>query len=177
MAYQDTNLVHNPATGTVAPAAWGDQVRDNLEFLIDPPACSISAAGVTVASATTVVLGSTNGLENYDNDAMHNDSSNRSRITINTPGRYLALATMNTDAYQGANNAFVRFLFRLNGTTSFGGDRIKNGTPTAAEATRLGATRSFVLAATDYLEVTTDHNLGGSIQMTLDEFQVIFLTR
>jgi hypothetical protein len=176
MAYQDPNLVHNPATGTVAPAAWGDQIRDCLEFLVDPPACSISAPGVSVPSGTTVVLGATTGLENYDNDAMHNDSSNRSRIIINTAGRYLAMATMNTSVFTGTLNAYVRFLFRVNGTTSVGGDRIKNST--ADEAIRLNASRSLVLVAGDYVEVTCDTTLGGSaITVTLDEFQMTYLTR
>lgn len=33
MAYADLNSIHNPATGTSPPATWGDQVRDNDEYL------------------------------------------------------------------------------------------------------------------------------------------------
>lgn len=33
MAYADLNTIHNPSTGTSPPASWGDQVRDNFEFL------------------------------------------------------------------------------------------------------------------------------------------------
>ena len=33
MAYSDLNGIHNPATGTSPPATWGDQVRDNDEYL------------------------------------------------------------------------------------------------------------------------------------------------
>ncbi len=31
MAYVDLNTIHNPATGTIPPATWGDQIRDNFE--------------------------------------------------------------------------------------------------------------------------------------------------
>jgi hypothetical protein len=175
--YVDLNTIHNPATGTVAPATWGDQIRDNFEFLIDPPACSISqAASQTVASSTTVVMGTT-ALENYDNDAMHSDSTNRSRITVSTAGRYLAIATVFTDAFLGGNNAFYRFLFRKNGSTSIGGFRMKNTPLNATEAVRIAASRTLIMAATDYIEVTFDHTLGGSIEVTLDELQMTFLTR
>ena len=30
MAYVDLNTIHNPATGTIPPATWGDQIRDNF---------------------------------------------------------------------------------------------------------------------------------------------------
>jgi hypothetical protein len=33
VAYVDLNTIHNPATGFAPPAAWGDQVRDNDEYL------------------------------------------------------------------------------------------------------------------------------------------------
>lgn len=33
MAYADLNGIHNPSTGGVAPASWGDQVRDNFEAI------------------------------------------------------------------------------------------------------------------------------------------------
>lgn len=33
MAYADLQGIHNPATGNSPPAAWGDQARDNDEYL------------------------------------------------------------------------------------------------------------------------------------------------
>lgn len=35
--YNDPNNAHNPATGTAAPAAWGDLVRDDLQALYGKP--------------------------------------------------------------------------------------------------------------------------------------------
>jgi len=31
MPYTDLNTIHDPATGTIAPASWGDQIRTNQE--------------------------------------------------------------------------------------------------------------------------------------------------
>lgn len=33
MAYSDLASIHNPTTGTAAPATWGDQVNDNSAYL------------------------------------------------------------------------------------------------------------------------------------------------
>jgi hypothetical protein len=174
LQYVDPNTIHNPATGTAIPAAWGDQVRDNLESHEDPPVCSISDSAVTVNSATLVVLGAT-GTENFDNDAMHSNVTNRSRITIQTAGRYLFLGNAFTDSFTGTLHAFVRISFRIDGTTAVGGTQLKNST--ATEAVRLTAARSLVLTAGQYVEMTTQHSLSGSVQVTLDEFLGIRLTR
>lgn len=34
--YADLDTIHNPAPGAAAPAAWGDQVRENFERLAKP---------------------------------------------------------------------------------------------------------------------------------------------
>ena len=49
--YVDLNTIHNPTTGGVPPALWGDTVRDNLEALARPPRCKLG--GSHVASNTT----------------------------------------------------------------------------------------------------------------------------
>jgi hypothetical protein len=174
--YVDTQTIHNPATGTVAPATWGDQVRDNLEFLVDPPVCSISDTSAAVASGLTpVVLGAT-ATENFDNDAMHSNVTNRSRITIQTAGRYLFLGSILTDSYLGAGNAFFRITFRIDGSTAIGGAQLKRF-DNITEAVRLTAARSLVLSASQYVELTCTQNNGGSINVTLDELVAIYLTR
>ncbi len=176
MAYADLNTIHDPATGTVAPAAWGDQVRDNFEFLVDPPVCSIAdPTGSSVATATTVALGAA-ATESFDNDAMHSDVTDRGRITVQTPGRYLLMGTVFYSPHVGADTAFIRVSLRVNGVTAYGGMQIK-GQAAADEGIRIQATRSLVLAAGDYVEVTTFHSLGGTITATLDEFLAMFLTR
>lgn len=51
-------------------------------------------------------------VEDFDTDTMHSTVSNTSRITIQTPGKYLLLGTVSTSA-----NATAQAAFRVNGTT------------------------------------------------------------
>ena len=177
MSYIDPNTIHNPVTGTVAPAAWGDQIRDNLEFLVDPPACSVTdLTGTSVPSNTLTVLGGT-GTENFDNDAMHSDVTNRGRITIQTPGRYLFLATIAYTSHTGADTAFIRVSLRVNGTTSYAGMIVK-GQAAATSEVKIQATRALPLVAGDYVEITTLHTLVGTVNpVWVEEFFAMFLTR
>lgn len=50
MAFVDLNTVHNPAAGAVAPAAWGDAVRDNDQ---DLDARTTGTTAVVETSETT----------------------------------------------------------------------------------------------------------------------------
>jgi hypothetical protein len=173
VAYVDLNTIHNPATGTVAPAAWGDQVRDNFEFLINPPACSVSSNDdqVFLANDTTTVVPAPN--ESFDNDGMHSTVSNTSRITIQTAGRYLFMATARFDS--NGSGGMRRVSLLVNGTSSYGGMQIIGA---ANDPVRIQATRALVLSAGEYVETTAWQNSGsGLIGVTLDEFFVKYITR
>lgn len=170
MPYVDLNTLHNPATGTIAPASWGDQARDNLEFLIDPPTCSVfNSAAQSIANVTTVSLLADS--ENFDNDAMHSTVTNTSRITAQTAGRYLFIATVSYAT--GTGRRVTSFL--KNGTTVINGATV----PAVAGGVvdRISIARSVVMAAGDYLEVQANHNNGANLNVTLDEFVAMFLTR
>lgn len=70
------------ATGQPLPAAVVQQIRDNEEFLISPPVCSVfNSTVISVANAGggTVM---THDSEKYDSDAMHSTSSNTSLSLI-----------------------------------------------------------------------------------------------
>lgn len=167
MTYVDLNTIHNPATGTIAPAAWGDQIRDNLEFLIDPPACSVSSGNQSVNSGTPTVL--TAGTENFDNDGMHSTVSNTSRITIQTAGRYLFMSV--ASFAQPSGSATLSFL--IDGATSQNGVLL----PVTGGTTRLIAVRLFTLAVGQYVETRVTQDSGGAINIALIEFGATFLTR
>ena len=170
MPYVDLNTIHNPATGTVPPASWGDQVRDNLEFLIDPPTVSaFHSVAVSVATATTVALAANS--ENFDNNAMHSTVTNNSRITIQTAGRYLFFASVGFDT--GATGV-RQIVFRINGGATFGNLQTAGaGGGTIA----LSTTGSAVLVVGDYVEVLARHTQGANLDVTLSEFGALFMTR
>ncbi len=171
MTYVDLNTIHNPATGTVAPAAWGDQVRDNLEFLIDPPACSVyNSAAVSLANGAATVLGADS--ENYDNDSMHSTVTNTSRVTAQTAGRYLVIASVRFDANATGNRQID---FYINGVLLTGGVILGNAGST--NSTVLNLSKAAVLAAGDYVEVSATQRSGGALNATLVEFLAYLMTR
>lgn len=93
MGYVDLATIHNPATGGIAPASWGDQVRDNFVAIANPPRCSISHSTTqSVTNATWTAMSA--DTEEYDTDAMHSTVTNNSRITIVTAGLYLVTAAV-----------------------------------------------------------------------------------
>ncbi len=172
MAYVDTNTIHNPATGTVAPAAWGDQVRDNLEFLIDPPAVSLSGAATSATNGTIVTL--TCNTENFDNDAMHSTVTNPTRITAQTAGRYDVTAVVRYDFTAGGGGRLLQFF--VNGTTQYNVAQV-GSTTVASRDTIISGGRKIVLNAGDYVELRARQDSGGTINITCDEFAATFLTR
>lgn len=55
--YADLDTIHNPAPGDSAPAAWGDQVRENFERLAKPYRAKVrrtTAQSIPNAAATPI---------------------------------------------------------------------------------------------------------------------------
>ena len=171
MPYVDPQTVNNPTAGQPIPAAWGDVVRDDLEFLIGPPACSVyaSAAQVVADGISTVAL--TANSERFDNDSMHSTATNTSRITATRAGRYLFIATVQFAANATGNR---RMAFRVNGTTTYESTLVG---ATATNSIVTTAPAMFTLAATDYVECMVWQTSGGNLNVTLLEFGATFLTR
>lgn len=85
MPYVDPGDV---VTGTPIATTWGDNVRNSLQFLANPPACRVhnSSTQSLTNNVTTALLFNT---ERFDTDAMHSTSTLTSRITFNTAGIYV----------------------------------------------------------------------------------------
>lgn len=165
----DTIAVINP--GDPVPAAWFQQARDNQEFLIDPPACSVfNSVGQTLTDATTTVL--TADSENFDNDGMHDLVTNNSRITIQTAGRFMFTSAVSFNPNSTGNR---RTNFRVNGVTDLSGQPTITGT--ATQATGMVNTRPITLAAGDFVEVTAAQTSSGNLDAFLREFAATFITR
>lgn len=159
--YVDPQSVHNPATGTSPPASWGDTVRADLEFLVQPPSCRVSRiAALTVANATETAVPFT-ATDSWDSDAFHDTVTNNTRITIPTGlgGRYLLSANCFFDNGTTTGNYMLRW--RLNGTTAIS-DAMAPG---ASLGTRLSNTTVYALNAGDYVEVTVYQSSGGSLSL------------
>jgi hypothetical protein len=165
MAFVDPNTIHNPATSSVAPAAWGDVVRDDLVYLATPPQAKVSlTANLSVTNNTTTVPGFTT--EAWDTDGIHSTTVNTGRFTIVTAGKYELTASVLWDI----NAAGVRILtIRKGGATSL------NYCPVDASTGAMGAfnvgqqcqARDSANAG-DYYEITVYQNSGGALNVLAD---------
>lgn len=170
MAYVDIATLQTIATGQPFQAATLQQIRDNQEFFVDPPACSVYASSAQSVSNNSLT-GLTADSENYDNDSMHSTSSNPQRITIQTAGRYLVSATVSF----ALNSSGIRFVeFFVNDSTRHFGQTI---VPSTSDGMQVTATRTLVLNVGDYVSVRVRQTSGGSLVVELLEFVALFQTR
>ncbi len=168
MPYVDPNTVHNPATATVAPASWGDTVRDDLEFLVAPPQFAARATATqNVSTATDTVL--TAPTEDYDTNSMHSTTTNTSRGTAVTAGKYRCSAIVAWDS-DTTGRREVRFL--VNGSTQHPCSVIA-----AVAGLTSNITKTLVLAANDYVEVQVWQNSGTTRTPQLLQFAMRFEAR
>ena len=177
MAYADLTTIQATDPGDPLTAAWCDQVRDNEEFFIDPPTCAIYSSSAQSVSTNTVTA-LTADSERFDNDSMHSTSSNTSRITIQTEGRYLLGCVVRFAFFAAVQPRLVQFRFNGNASTVVNVGQLGSvpDTVTVRDTIISGATAE-VFTAGDYIEVTARQETGGSLNVTLDNFFAIFLTR
>lgn len=168
MAYADLNTLHNPATGTIPPASWGDQVRDNDEFLIATPQCTI--AGTIAQAVTTGTTGEALvGVESIDTDSMHTGSS--ATVTMQTAGKYELTTTVQFDS-GSTNRCFVKFI--IEGTNYSVAQTAPVG---GGFSTILSGTRHYDATAGDEAEVWVAHDKGSDLDVTLLEFTAKWIGR
>jgi hypothetical protein len=170
--YVDLNAIHTPATGTVPPAAWGTQIRDNDEWLIDPPYCSVFASSAqSVNDSTTTAL--TANSENFDNDGMHSTVSNTSRITATHAGRYQFIASVNYAAHATGTRQVA---MRVDGSTIIS-PNVQVASAGGSFSTALTLVANIVLTVGQYVECVVVQRAGVALNCTLTEFSAMFVTR
>ena len=147
MAYQ------TPRTWTTAElvtaAMLNQDIRDNVSFLANPPACRVyhnAAQSITDAAEITVAFNS----ERFDTAAMHDTVTNNSRITIPVAGLYIV--TFNGEIAAAADYTLLTVRFVVNNATNIA----RSAIGTVANATQtpgLHLSTLYKFAAADYVDV------------------------
>lgn len=74
---------------TITAALLNTHLRDNLNYLYDPPGClAIRTSNQSITSGSQTVV-NFNSTDVFDTDTMHDTSTNPDRITPNTSGAYV----------------------------------------------------------------------------------------
>lgn len=161
MPYVDPQSVSNPTTGQPILAAWGDAVRDGLEYMArNRPRCRVYR-GSNQTLTTAVAAAITFNLERNDTGGMHSTVTNTSRITVPS----------GEDGYYDIG-ASIRFA--SNSTGSRRADLTVNGSTVIAQAivppvngdvTVLNLSTIYPLVATDYIEIICTQTSGGNLDV------------
>lgn len=140
-------------------AQFNQDIRDNVSFLANPPACRVyhsTTQSLTDATETTLVFDS----ERYDTNSMHSTAVNTGRITFATAGLYLV--TGHIELAAATDYADLYLMIRLNGAGS-GIALVRDADPGAFSATRLLTVATvYKMAAADYVELRAYQDNTGS---------------
>lgn len=166
MAYVDPQTVHNPSVGGVIPAAWGDAVRDAIDYLANPPVGLFEGAATTCAHNTWTDLAFST--EIADASGIHTGTAKY--VTIADAGIYQC-----TTLVEFVSNATgLRSIeFEVNNTTSYTAGSFEAA---SSSTTNIPGTRHLVLAAGDTVKVRGRQTSGGSLDATVREFCIRFVS-
>ena len=143
------NTFTDVATGDVYTAAAHNDVLENINNYRVPPMCRVKqTSGQSVAYNTNVILSFDD--EDFDTDAMHDNATNNSRITINTAGVYLVVAGIR---YTAGVSTTTRISVLKNGGSAGIDERGPNNTRSGQQVTGY-----YNLAVADYLEAEVYQN-------------------
>jgi hypothetical protein len=142
------------------------ELRDSLDFLLNPPACHVyDGAGVVLTNATSTLI--TWSAELFDTDTMHSTSSNTSRIVFTTAGTYCIKINLSVPA---ATYTVFTINARLNAAgSSSGGTSLRTEAFDDHTMQNIGTwvwERPF--SAADYIEFFVTQTSGAN--RTLDAF-------
>jgi hypothetical protein len=141
--------------GDVLTAAQLNQdIRDNVGFLANPPACRIyhnADQSIPHNVATTILAFNS---ERYDTDTMHDTVTNNSRITFTTAGLYVV--TLNVAIGASNDNIMVLAGIRLGGTTLIA-QQITTTQAQTDEHYYVSVATIYKFTAAQYVEATVRH--------------------
>lgn len=155
------------AGATLTAAQLNDDLRNAVNFLLSgrPRAKAYAGADTThnssgSASWITVAFNS----ESFDNDSIHDNSTNNSRMTIQTDGLYRITGSI-TFAGNTTGSRAVRIF--LDGSTGLDSARVQTS---SALTTSVPVISYEQLEAGQYIQLQGAQNSGGNLAMNAGEF-------
>jgi len=152
---------------TVTAALMNAHVRDNVALLGTPPSCRVTASSTANVSTGAITLVAFDG-ESWDwpTSAMHDTSTNNSRLVAPIAGKYVISAT--TEWTANATGLRAIQIRKNAGGSSVGGTCMAElDVPAAAsQLWTVHFSDVYELAANDYLEVFRYQSSGGNLAPT-----------
>ncbi len=158
--YVDPQTIHNPTTGTSPPAAWGDTVRDDLEFLARTPGCIVRRTTTFEVPDDALTAVEFTAADVRDTDGYHSTVTNATRMTVPTGLGGLYEVGGNVSWNAGIGNRVLRL--RKNGSTTFGSVQQVVGT---GEFVGQSVCVPVLLNAGDYVEAVVYQDSGAALDL------------
>lgn len=130
------------------------------------------SANQSIADGTATALAFDS--ERYDTDTIHDPSTNNTRLTCKTAGKYAISANV---SFAGDADGYREVAIKLNGTT-FIADEIRAAVLASSLSIHVGC--MYALAVNDYVECVVTHAAGGPLNVLASpnfspEFSMHFL--
>lgn len=156
---QDTPLANTGLfSDTNGKSKWRKAKSTDIDWSTVPAARAYHNANQSVANATLTALALNS--ERFDSDTIHDTSTNNSRLTCKTAGRYVITAS----AGFAANATGIRLIgIRLNGSTYIAQSVTNN--VGAGQNCNMEASAVYELAVNDYLELIAYQTSGGALNV------------
>lgn len=120
----------------------------------DPPCARVfHNANQSIATATLTALAFNQ--ERFDTDTIHDVSTNNTRLTCKTAGKYLIVA----GAHWAANPVIGTIRLRLNGATAIAEDTV------VGDYRHMALSTIYDLAVSDYVELIVQQQSGGAVNI------------
>lgn len=149
--------VNNPAQSLPHSALTGVGAGDHHAAPSDISARAYHSVTQSIADNTwtAVVLNS----ERWDTDAIHDTSTNNSRCTAKTAGKYIISGHL---SWPGNATGVRHAAIKLNGSTFLA---IQEAPADGTEAVQVSTATVYDLAVNDYLELFAMQNSGGALNI------------
>lgn len=115
-----------------------------------------AAQTITTATVTAIILGA----EVFDTDTMHDNSTNNTRLTVNTPGVYTVVAGCIWASAAMPDNVRIVIGIQVNGTTTFVFNELD--TNTSGNTKIMNCSLIWDAAVNDFFEAVVFHEKGSS---------------
>lgn len=139
-------------------AQFNANIRDNVSFLANPPACRVTHnASQSVNSVTETALNF--NTEVFDTDSMHDTVTNNSRLTCVTAGLYVIAGCIEYQS-AGAASGHRCAIIRHSGA---GIIAFQKSVPLNSDSIQVCVSTIYKLAVNDYLTLSAFHSQGSAL--------------
>jgi hypothetical protein len=147
VTFVDPDTVHNPSSGTAAPATWFTNLEANFRSITGRVGAKIYAATTedfAIPGPTVITLGSTDF-----NNGMDVSVGNTIKVPASYAGKYLVTACLRVVSVPSALNTCTMSIY-LNGATT-GIEEIASRSGATGSASTVSVSTTMVLAVADLL--------------------------